>query len=168
MNWIYDTNENNSARFTLGEYDTFMSKTLIFLGINPSIATPDNLDNTVRKIKTISKNNGYINWIMINIYPQRATNPTDLHIIPDEALILRNLQHIKNVLENFQNADILFAYGNLITTRKYFSELLNKIITQIKLSKFQSKSLCFKITKLGHPIHPLYQSNNSILIDYSI
>ena len=168
MNWIYDTNEDNSARFTLGEYDTFFSKTLICFGINPSTATPENLDNTIRKIKTISQNNGYVNWIMLNIYPQRATNPNNLHTIQNNKLVDRNLTHIKKILHDFKNADILFAYGNLISIRKYLSELLNSIITQIKLAQFQGKSLCFKLTKQGCPIHPLYQSNNSKLIDYRI
>ena len=168
MNWIYDTNEDNSARFTLGEYDTLTSKTLICFGINPSTATPQNLDNTVRKIKTIAKNNEYTNWIMLNIYPQRATNPTDLHNIPNEVLIDSNYKHIKKILENFKNADILFAYGNLISKRKYFAELLNNIFSIIQSSNFQGKNLCFKLTKNGHPAHPLYQCNSSILIDYKI
>ena len=168
MNWIYDTNEDNSARFTLGEYDTFLSKTLICFGINPSTATPENLDNTIRKIKAISKNNGYTNWIMLNVYPQRTTNPNNLHSIQDKTLIDINLTHIKKVLFNFKNADILFAYGNLISIRKYLNELLNEILSQIKLCNFQGKSLCFKLTKQGYPVHPLYQSNNSKLIDYQI
>ncbi len=168
MNWLYDTNEDNSARFTLGEYDTFISKTLICFGINPSTATPKNLDNTIRKIKTISKNNGYVNWIMLNIYPQRATNPKTLHQIQDNNLVDNNLTYIKKVLEGFKNADILFAYGNLIATRKYLPEILNIIIAQIKLSNFQGKCLCFKLTKQGNPSHPLYQSNNTKLLDYQI
>ena len=61
MNWIYDTNEDNSARFTLGEYDTLTSKTLICFGVNPSTASPEKLDNTLKKIKIISQNNGYTN-----------------------------------------------------------------------------------------------------------
>lgn len=168
MNWIYDTNEDNSARFTLGQYDTFFSKTLICFGINPSTATPNNLDNTIRKIKTISKNNGYTNWITLNIYPQRATNPKDLHNIQNQLLVDTNFFYIKKVIESFTNADILFAYGNLILIRKYLTEILNDIISQIKFYDFQGKNLCLKLTKKGYPVHPLYQSNNSKLIDYQI
>jgi len=86
MNWIYDTNEDNSARFTLGEYEDFISKTLICFGINPSTATPEKLDNTIIKIKLFAKNNNYKNWIALNIYPQRATNPEDLHIIENHRI----------------------------------------------------------------------------------
>ena len=78
MNWLYDTNENNSARFTIGEYEDSNAKTLICFGINPSTASPENLDNTIRKVKAISKVKGYINGVLLNIYTQRATNHKDL------------------------------------------------------------------------------------------
>ena len=50
MNWIYEHDVNNTARFTLGEYQYISDKTLICFGINPSTATPNNLDNTLKKV----------------------------------------------------------------------------------------------------------------------
>lgn len=168
MKWLYDINENNSARYTLGEYEDTAAKTLLCFGINPSTATPQNLDNTIKRIKTISKNNGYINWVMLNLYPQRATNPQELHIFRDVKLTLTNLFYIKKVLSDFANSDILFAYGNLISTRDYFVELLTNIISQIKCSNWNGRILCIKLSKMGHPVHPLYQPSSSPLIEFSI
>ena len=166
MNWIYDTNEDNSARFTLGEYGDKACKTLICFGINPSTATPDLLDNTLKKVKTIAVNNGYLNWIMLNIYPQRATNPNDLHIVKNDDLRKKNLEHVKKVLTEFKNSDILFAFGNLITKRDYLLELYNEIVLQINSCGWNGKNLCIKLTKQGYPAHPLYQSGNSKLTNF--
>lgn len=166
MNWIYATNKDNSARFTLGEYDTFMSKTLICFGINPSTATPNNLDPTLMKVKSIAINHNYVNWVMLNIYPQRATNPNDLHINCDKQLHNDNITEIRNLLINFNNSDILFAYGNLIIKRPYLKTCLDDIMNLINSIKFIGKKLCIKRTVKGNPVHPLYQKVNSNFIPY--
>lgn len=166
MNWIYATNEDNSARFTLGEYDTFMSKTLICFGINPSTATPENLDPTLKKVKSIATNHNYVNWVMLNVYPQRTTNPNDLHINCDKQLHNDNINEIRNLLFNFNNADILYAYGNLISKRPYLKTCLNDIMNLINSIKFIGKKFCIKQTIKGNPIHPLYQKSNCIFLPF--
>lgn len=168
MNWLYEINNDNSARFTLGEYCSKTAKTLICFGINPSTATPQSLDNTIKKVKVLALNNGYENWIMLNVYPQRATNPNNLHLICDDDLCASNIAYIKRVLSEFTNSDILFAFGNLITKRNYLLDTLNNIISSIKSLSWKGSSLCIKLTKKGYPVHPLYQSKNSKFICYPI
>ena len=75
MRWIYERDDQNLNRYALGQVFDENGKTLICFGINPSTACPDSLDNTINKIIKIAHFNGYDNWIMLNIYPQRATNP---------------------------------------------------------------------------------------------
>ena len=94
MIWLYENNEDNSARFVLGQVFNPIGKTLLCFGINPSTACPENLDNTIRKIISIGNYNGYENWIMLNVYPQRATNPEDMHLERDEALSKENLLNL--------------------------------------------------------------------------
>ena len=92
---LYRTNENNSASCVLGPINEEKGRTLLCFGINPSTARPECLNNTIRKVIKISKNNGYPNWIMLNIYPQRATDPNDLHLTLNQKLRAENLLHIK-------------------------------------------------------------------------
>ena len=129
MQWIYERNEDNSARFVLGQIFNPDGKTLLCFGINPSTACPECIDNTIKKIINISKHNGYENWIMLNIYPQRATNPNDMHIERDENLVQTNLWHIRDISQRYPNCDVLLAYGNLITKRKYLKSCLNEILS---------------------------------------
>ena len=165
MEWLYENNDDNSARFVLGQVLNPNGKTLLCFGINPSTACPESLDNTIRKVISIGNYNGYENWIMLNIYPQRATNPDDMHSEPDDALRKANLLHIRKIAEAYPECDVLLAYGNLISKRKYLRECLDEILTV--LSKEQGKKIkVIKLTKANNPVHPLYQSKNSILKDY--
>ena len=62
--WIYINNEDNSIRYALG---TKGNNTLFCFGINPSTATPDKPDPTIRKVEFIAKYNGYDSFIMFFI-----------------------------------------------------------------------------------------------------
>lgn len=166
MNWIYKNNITNTVRFTLGEYNCVTDKTLICVGINPSTATPDNLDPTLRKVKSIAIYHNYANWVMINVYPQRATNPNDLHLKFNEQLHSDNVNEIRNLLTTFNNTDILFAYGNLINKRPYLITCLNDILSAINSVKFAGQKFCIKRTVKGNPVHPLYQKVDVPFIPY--
>lgn len=166
MNWLYKNNTNNTARFTIGEYNNITEKTLICVGINPSTATPNNLDHTLLKVKSIAINHNYVNWIMINVYPQRATNPNKLHIIFNKQFHSENMNEIQNLLLTFTNADILFAYGNLISKRLYLKNCLTDIMNLIKNSNFNGSLFCIKKTIKGNPIHPLYQKSDVNFMQY--
>lgn len=167
MKWVYEINEDNSARFVLGQIFNPNGKTLLCFGINPSTACPEYIDNTIKKVINISRYNTYENWIMLNIYPQRATDPNDMHLERDESLVQANLLHIKEVSQKFSDCDVLLAYGNLITKRKYLKNCLNEIL--FLLNREQGRRIkVIKLTKNGNPVHPLYQLNESKLIDYIV
>jgi len=113
MNWIYKNNADNSCRFVLG---TKGEKPLICFGINPSTAEPGKLDNTMKSVDRISRANGYDSWFMLNIYPQRATNPNDMCKERDLNIAQENLFHIERILKR-GNVDIWAAWGTVINKR---------------------------------------------------
>ena len=73
--WIYVPNEYVDYRYILG---TRGENPLICIGINPSTAKPDDLDNTLKSVERTALFNGYDSFIMFNVYAQRATNPNDM------------------------------------------------------------------------------------------
>ena len=95
MAWIYSTNQNNTARFTLGETGT---KIIGCIGVNPSTAEPEKLDRTIQSVKRIATTNGFDGWLMLNLYPQRATDPADLHKRANGALYERNQVEIREAV----------------------------------------------------------------------
>lgn len=164
MRWIYERDIGNNNRYVLGQIFEENGRTLICFGINPSTASPEQLDKTINKVIKIARFNGYSNWIMLNIYPQRATNPDDLHMTANEQIIKQNIETVSQILDTYSDCDILFAYGNLITKCSYLRPCLEQIS---KLLKLKNKTIkVIKLTKEGNPVHPLYQRNNAILIDF--
>lgn len=163
MSWIYEKNTDNTSRFVLG---TVGKKPLICMGVNPSTAEPAMLDNTLKSVDRVCEANGYDSWIMLNIYPQRATNPDDMHEFRDFHLESENLLHIKGIVKGKQPA-IWAAWGTVITKRPY---LLNCLYQIVDLSK-QYDCKWFRagrVSKQGHPHHPLYLEKSEILRDFDI
>ena len=73
--WIYAPNFYSEYRYILG---TRGKNPLICIGINPSTARPDALDNTLKSVERIALGNGFDSFIMFNVYAQRATSPDDM------------------------------------------------------------------------------------------
>jgi hypothetical protein len=164
MNWIYKTNKDNSARFVLG---TQGLNPLICIGVNPSTAAPDSLDNTLKSVERQATAKGFDSWIMLNLYPQRATNPKNIHRIPDVNLHKANIKNIKAILKSCETSTIWAAWGNLIDSRSFLSFCLFDII---ELSKAHDTSWINigKVSKVGHPHHPLYLSGTAEIEPFDI
>ena len=150
-NWIYINSSDDKARFVLGEKG---KRCLTCIGINPSTARPNDLDNTLRQVKNRALIFGYDSWTMINVYPQRATNPDDMHKMPNAAYHQKNLVEIENLLAN-TSVDLWAAWGTVITKRPYLKTCLLDIINIA--NKFNVNWFTIgKKSQFGHPHHPLY------------
>ena len=73
--WLYAPNFYSEYRYILG---TRGKNPLICIGINPSTAKPDALDNTLKSVERIALGNGFDSFLMFNVYAQRATSPDDM------------------------------------------------------------------------------------------
>lgn len=156
QNWIYKHNQDNTSRYILGELGT---KNLVCIGINPSTATPEKLDNTLTKVRNIAIQNGYNGWIMLNVYPQRATDPKEIHKDLDFNIHEENLNQLKELLSSNYQFDIWASWGTLINKRSFLKPCLKDVVEVLGIHRnwLHLNSL----TKYGHPKHPLYLPYNS-------
>jgi len=153
-NWIYCG--NGIERYFLGQPE---ENNLLIFGINPSNATPNNLDNTMKNILKIlwkSKDFSNFGWIMMNLYPQVTPHPKDLKF--DKAIIEKNLEQIEYIFENFKIENVWCAWGNAIdsSAKKFYLYDSLKKIYKI-LSKHELKFWCYGKTTTNNPSHPLYK-----------
>lgn len=153
----YENDKNNTIRYILGEKG---NNPLFCIGINPSTAEPGHLDSTVNKVKTISYNNKYDGWIMLNIYPQRATQPNDLDQCCENENHKKNVAYIDKYLSKFDRPTIWAAWGVLIEKRKFLLNCLEDIFNCSQKHHVQWIHFS-KLTKKGHPRHPLYLPLNA-------
>ena len=160
--WYYEPTAYCDHRYILGVLGPWSEyqNPLICVGINPSTAQPGALDNTLKSVERIANNNHHDGWIMLNVYPQRATNPNDLHQEPDAALVADNLKWAASLLWKLPQATIWAAWGTLIEKRPWLFPLLGD------LAKVCNEADVDWVTygprsKAGHPHHPLYLRKDS-------
>ena len=150
--WLYAPNFYSEYRYILG---TRGKNPLICIGINPSTAAPDDLDNTLKSVQRIALGNGFDSFIMFNVYAQRATSPDDMEKECNPLLHAENLEAFRYVLSISENPTVWAAWGAIIEKRKYLPECVKDMLAAGE--EFGAKWVCAgAITKKGHPHHPLY------------
>lgn len=148
--WIYDTDADNLCRFSLGHC---ARSPLLCIGVNPSTASPEKLDPTLQSVARIAQNNNYDGWIMINLYPQRSTDPNGMHQQLNSDLDKQNRRIISSLLSRYDIPEIWAAWGTLITKRRYLLDCLSNIHA---VTSGYNWITFGRLSKAGHPHHPLY------------
>lgn len=163
--WIYVPNTYCDYRYLLG---TIGKRPLICIGINPSTAEPDNLDNTLKSVERIANYNGYDSFIMLNVYSQRATNPNDMERNFNRELHIENLKAFEYALKLCKDKPhVWLACGTIIEKRPFLFDCLRDFVKvgENNGAKWYS---CGKVSLKGHPHHPLYLRKDSCLDEFDI
>lgn len=150
--WLYAPNFYSEYRYILG---TRGENPLICIGINPSTARPDDLDNTVKSVERIALGNGFDSFLMFNVYAQRATDPDAMEQVCNPLLHKENLEAFRYVLSISRQPNLWAAWGTIIEKRPYLPQCLHDMLEVGE--KYGALWHCAgAISKKGHPHHPLY------------
>ena len=150
--WLYAPNFYSEYRYILG---TRGKNPLICIGINPSTAAPDSLDNTLKSVERIALGNGFDSFIMFNVYAQRATNPDAMEKQCNERLHQENLAAFRYVLSISEKPAVWAAWGAIIEKRDYLAQCVRDMVQAGQ--EYGATWYCAgAVTKKGHPHHPLY------------
>ena len=150
--WLYVPNFYSEYRYILG---TRGKKPLICIGINPSTAKPDDLDNTLKSVERIALGNGFDSFIMFNVYAQRATDPDTMEQSCNLLLHKENLEAFRYVLSISEAPAVWAAWGTIIEKRDYLPLCLRDMV-EAGEALGASWYCAGKCSKKGHPHHPLY------------
>ena len=164
--WLYVPNYYSEYRYILG---TRGKKPLICVGINPSTATPDALDNTLKSVERVALHNGYDSFIMFNVYAQRATDPDDMELTYNQDLHAENMKAFDYALSLDENLSpaVWAAWGTIIEKRDYLPDCVRDMIAlgNKRNARWFSAG---KKSKKGHPHHPLYLRKDSPLDPFDV
>jgi hypothetical protein len=165
--WLYVPNAYTEYRYILG---TKGENPLICIGINPSTAKPDALDNTLKSVERTARFNGYDSFIMFNVYAQRATRPEDIDDSFNECLHRENMQAFRYVLSSYGNGHtpaVWAAWGTIIEKRPYLVDCVKEMV-EIGNEYGAKWYTVGKRSVKGHPHHPLYLKSTSPLDAFDI
>ena len=164
--WLYAPNFYSEYRYILG---TRGKNPLICVGINPSTAAPDDLDNTLKSVERVAHHNGYDSFIMFNVYAQRATDPDDMELTYNDALHEENMKAFSYALslDETGHPAVWAAWGTIIEKRDYLPACVRDMIN-IGNSYHAQWFSAGKKSKKGHPHHPLYLRKDSPLEEFDV
>ena len=158
--WLYVPPVYTDYRYILG---TRGENPLICIGINPSTAAPDALDNTLKSVERIALNNGFDSFIMLNVYAQRATDPNDMERERNAAMHRENLAAFAYALSLSGNAPSVWAaWGTIVEKRPYLIGCMRDFFTASQGRSVRWLS-AGALSKKGHPHHPLYLKKDTPL-----
>lgn len=144
--------EKQTHRFALGSIAraSVSDPPLIAICMNPSYADHTQADKTVNRLIQASRDNGRPGWVMLNLYPERATDASKLSEY-DPGLSASNCAAIEHVLGQFGATEVLGAWGGLKyqTLRRAKADVLDTL-DRLGISLFTFDGL----TAGSEPRHP--------------
>ncbi|WP_297213875.1 DUF1643 domain-containing protein [uncultured Flavonifractor sp.] len=164
--WLFVPNYYCDYRYILG---TTGERPLICVGINPSTAAPNALDNTLKSVERIALGNGYDSFLMFNVYAQRATRPDDMEQACNPQLHRENMAAFRWALGQTRGGSpaVWAAWGAIIEKRPYLTDCLRDMI-----AIGEELGACWysagPFSKRGHPHHPLYLRKESGLERFDV
>lgn len=134
-------------RYTLSRTWDSTKPTVLFIGLNPSIADENVDDPTVTRCINFAKNWGYGTLLMANLFAYRTTYPKEIYLIDDPI----GKDNDYYLLECVKQSDLIIAcWGNNGT---YMDR--EKIIKELVPNLY-----CLQKNKNGTPHHPLRLPRN--------
>lgn len=146
---IYSQGRNDAWRFTLG---TAGKRPLLVIGLNPSTANRERSDPTITRVERVADRHGFDSFVMLNLYPVRATHLMSLDTKCDRAAFRRNLQQIEGAISRSEAPVVWAAWGNLILKRTYFVDAC--VVLCDRLGQHVDWRHFGELTASGHPRHP--------------
>ena len=164
--WLYVPDFYSEYRYILG---TRGDNPLICIGINPSTAEPDNLDNTLKSVERIALGNGYDSFVMFNVYAQRATSPKDMEKEMNPLLHRENMKAFEYIMRlSSGSPSVWAAWGTIINERDYLADC---VLDMIEIgNRYGAKwyTAGKRSKNGGHPHHPLYLKKDSRLDEFDV
>ena len=165
--WLYVPDFYTEYRYILG---TRGQNPLICIGVNPSTAAPDDLDNTLKSVARIAAGNGFDSWIMFNVYAQRATRPEDMDRELNPELHRANMAAFEYILQSVAQGlrpAVWAAWGTIIEKRPYLPGCVRDMVALGR--RYDARWLSAgKRSAKGHPHHPLYLRKDEKTVDFDV
>ncbi len=131
-------------------------RTVCFVGLNPSTATAEVDDATMRRCVGFAKSWDFDRFVMLNLFAFRSTDPRALYgLSPADAIGPDNDEHIER--ESAAADLVVAAWGNHGTLHGR-GESVAKAVLRARPERLGLHAM--RVTRAGQPNHPLYLPSN--------
>lgn len=130
------------------------SRTILFIGQNPSVADVEISDPTCHKELMFARKWGFTRYLKGNMLDWRATSPKD---VPKDLALACSPENLPVLSEMAGESEtIVLAYGKL---HQRFAPIVEEIITAMRATN--KPLLCLGLNLDGSAKHPLYLRNDT-------
>ena len=126
-----------------------------WIGLNPSIANEEQLDPTLRRIRTFCVAWGYNGFIMTNLFGLVTIDPAQLYRVEDPI----GPENDRHILQAAQETGNIVAAWGLHGGHQKRCHAVSEMLSGFVL-------MCLKETKGGYPTHPLYVAGDTMPARY--
>ena len=112
----YDLNSNNAYKGSL-----------VFIMFNPSTASPDKLDDTIKNCLILAKKEGYKQVEILNLYSYRNSEVSKICTEDNEI----NKSFVEDFIDNNKEADYVLAWGYGKENNNVFKKCVNELKSKI-------------------------------------
>jgi hypothetical protein len=145
------------------DLDPSNRRPLLVCGLNPSTATAEADDATIRKVSKFAARWGCGRLVMVNAYDYRTSDPDEMFRVARQGVTIATPQNeatLRRLVEATRAADgiTLVAWGRRIQPGRQ-SELV---------SLFGNGTSCLGHNKDGSPVHPLYQRDDAAPVRWGL
>ncbi len=144
----------------------------MFIGLNPSTASADKDDPTLRRLLAFCDSWGYGNLLVLNLFARVTSSPYMLRCFDDPIGDFNDFQLVKYSFQWAQKPywDLFLGWGvggALLKRNLEVFSLLEPFRTK-RMKNFSNSlgPLSIGLTGKGHPRHPLYLPAKSVLTPF--
>jgi hypothetical protein len=136
---------------------------ILFVGMNPSVADAAVNDPTVAREMALAKREGASRYVKVNIVDYRATDPRALAVAEWP---IRSADCLPTIIAQARQAHrsggfIVACWGAIQPMLEPYA-----VETERALRATGGRLLCLGFTQAGHPRHPLYLRKDTPLVPY--
>ena len=143
--------ELSRFRYTLFRDMKTGTGTVLFVMLNPSIATETQDDPTIRRCKGFVADWGYRHLAVCNLYPFRATKPRDLWRADDRRGDENGGENLRRIMHEARYANMVVAAWGANAREAHVVDTTVAAIHQVGEPVHM-----LGLTSKGHPRHPLF------------
>lgn len=137
-------------------------KTLTVIMVNPSTATEDHDDPTIRKVQSFALRAGYRRVVVGNLFALRSTDIKGLAAVEDPRGDRANLEALARMIAEADS--LLFAWGPMAKVPRAWRGRWRTIAALAE--RAGKEPLCLGTAKDGQPRHPLMVPYSQPLIPW--
>jgi hypothetical protein len=161
--WICKESKQKIARYIIGKEG---ADPLVLFTLFPEEQSVAKWGKKIKKVIKLSEALDKDGWLIINIYPIKINNVSEINHFENMQLIYRNRDEIKELFNKYNVSTVWAGWGNAVQENDFLWFELKNLLKRIP--EDTQWIIAGKLSKEGHPVFNGRAMNVSRMIPFEI